>query len=520
MGDGAVVPRIAPVSGESVRARLADRTILLTGASGFLGKAVLAALMRTAPEIGEVRLLLRAGDEEDAHRRLVEEVLGSDAFTEADRNGDGERLDPSRLRALAGDLGAHAASAPRREDWAGVDVVIHCAATVSFEEPLDEALALNSHGPERLLRHLLEAGSTPHFVHVSTAYVADRQQGVVMEDGTVHHAVTGLDPAALEAKAIAKREEAEREAAAGAMRTGFRREAERDAARRPGLDADERAEELRRRWVATRLAREGRRQARALGWPDTYALSKALGERLLTETAAGRTPVTIVRPTIIESALHAPRPGWLEGIKVADPLILAFAARGLTHLPGDASNRIDIVPVDHVANACVVAAAHPPQAGLGAIAVASSSRNPLAIGELADQIRTYFLAHPLTGRGGKPIKIGRLKFVERRAALAPTVRRERLAGALASAAMRSPIRLPQERMLRGNRTLAERVTRMVKIYGSYTELDCVFDDTNATRLRASLSREDQAALPFDTAEIDWDDYLQKVHLPEVRRLAA
>jgi nucleoside-diphosphate-sugar epimerase len=510
------MPRIEPVTRDPVRERLAGKTILLTGASGFLGKAVLAALMRTAPEIGEIRLLLRAGSDEDAHRRLVEEVLAANAFA-ADATEEG--LDPTRLRALPGDLGGHAAAAPRRADWAGVDVVIHCAATVSFEEPLDDAIALNSHGPERLLGHLLEAGSTPHFVHVSTAYVADRQSGVVHEDGLVHHAVGDLDAATLEAEAQEWRDAAEAESRAEGLRSGFVRDAERDAAGRPGLDAGERAEESRKRWVLARLAREGRRRALALGWPDTYALSKALGERLLTEAAAGSTTVTIVRPTIIESALHRPRPGWLEGIKVADPLILAYAARGLTHLPGAAANRIDIVPVDHVANACVAAAAHPPEGLLRTLAVASSARNPLAIGELAEQIRTYFLAHPLPGRNGKPVKIGHLKFVERRAALAPTVRREKLAAALAAAAMRSPVRIPQERLLRGNRALAGRVTRMVKIYGAYTDLDCVFDDSNARALFTSMPEDDRSALPFDTAEFNWDDYLQTIHLPQVRRLA-
>ena len=136
----------------------------------------------------------------------------------------------------------------------------------------------------------------------------------------------------------------------------------------------------------------------------------------------------------------------------------------------------------------MVAAAHPPEGDLRTIAIASSARNPLAIGELADQIRRYFLGHPLPGKDGKPIKIGRLEFVDRRVALRKTVRRERLAAGLARVAMSSPVRLPQERMLRGNRTLAERVTRMVKIYGAYTELDCVFDDANAHALSLSLPR--------------------------------
>ena len=46
----------------------------------------------------------------------------------------------------------------------------------------------------------------------------------------------------------------------------------------------------------------------SLGWPDAYAYTKALGERALAETR-GDVPVSIVRPSIIESALAEPRPG-------------------------------------------------------------------------------------------------------------------------------------------------------------------------------------------------------------------
>jgi alcohol-forming fatty acyl-CoA reductase len=165
-------------------------------------------------------------------------------------------------------------------------------------------------------------------------------------------------------------------------------------------------------------------------------------------------------------------------------------------------------------------AAHPPDDGPRTIAVASSARNPLSIGRLAEEIREYFLREPLLGRNGSPIRIGELKFVDRKVALRWTIARERLAAAAARAAMASPVHLPQERMLRSARSLAERVTRMVKIYGAYTELDCVFDDSNACRLAETLTDADRAELSFDTAAIDWDHYLQEVHLPQVRRLAA
>ena len=502
------MPRIAPVSdgNQRVRDRLAGSSVLLTGASGFLGKAVLAALLRHGDGIERLVVLLRAATDDEARRRLRDEVLVAEPF---DRLGAG-----SRIRAIAGDLSEDGlADGP---EWAGIDTVVHCAATVSFEEPLDLALALNSFGPVRLLEHLARAGSRPHFVHVSTAYVADRQSGKVVEDGLPHHAVTALNPVRMLEEARGWREAAEHESRAELQASRFAKAARRDASMREGLDPAERAEELRQRWLLERLSRRGRRRAMAEGWPDTYALSKALGERLLTERSA---KATIVRPTIIESALLQPRPGWLEGIKVADPLILAYAARGLTHLPGRASNRIDIVPVDHVAHACVVAAAHPPEERLRTIAIGSSARNPLAIGELAVHIREYFRRNPLPGRNGKPIQIGELQFVERRQALRRTVRREMLSSGLARLAIASPVRIPQERLLRGNRSGAERVTRMVKIYGAYTELDCIFDDANALALAASMHEADRAELPFDTAAIDWEDYLQRVHLPEVRRLA-
>lgn len=498
----------------SVRERLAGKKILLTGATGFLGKAVLATLLRSGGDFRQLLLPVRAAGASGARRRL-EELLRTSPFASLPPGELVEMLDEGRLDAIPCDLESEDIGGGE-ESWGGVEVAIHCAATVSFEEALDEALALNTYGPRRLLRRLHEHGSDPHFVHVSTAYVADRRSGRVLEEGPQHEALAALDPDSLMDEARRMREEVEGESRAEAARRRFAKVAERDASRRAELDPAVRAEELRSRWVRERLSRRGRRRALAAGWPDTYAFSKALGERLLAEASSS---TTVIRPTIIESALHLPAPGWLEGIKVADPLILAYASRGLTDLPGRASNLIDIVPVDLVAHACVVAAAHPPEQPLRTISIGSSARNPLAIGRLAEEIREYFRREPLPGRDGSPIQIGDLRFVDRKVALRRTVRRERLAAAAARVAMASPVHLPQERLLRSNRALAERVTRMVKIYGAYTELDCVFDDANACRLAERLTDSDRAEFPFDTAAIDWDDYLQRIHLPQVRRLA-
>lgn len=448
---------------------------MLTGASGFLGKAVLATMLARDPAPASLLVLLRAGDDAAATRRLETEVLASEPFTALPPRAVSDLLAAGRLRAVAGDIGAGRFG--EAADWGSVDTVIHCAASVSFEEPLDTILALNSFGPVALLDSLLAAGADPHFVHVSTAYAADCSVDVVAEDGPLHPRLAELDPEELLARALAWRRAAETE----------------------GDDAE------------AKLARRGRLYANGLGWADTYALTKALGERLLCERSR-RT--TIVRPTIIESALSWPRPGWLEGIKVADPLVLAYAARGLTHLAGQAGNRIDVVPVDLVANACVAAALRPPSQPLRALALGSSARNPLTLGSFAGQIRLYFEGQPLRRRNGEEIAIGELRFVSRGRALRRAAARQRVAATAAALAPPS-----QRRRLRRQAGLASQVTRMVGIYAPYTELDCAFDDANARGLAAELSEEERASLPFDTAAIAWDDYLRGTHLPAVRSLA-
>jgi alcohol-forming fatty acyl-CoA reductase len=145
---------------ETLRESLSGKSLLLTGASGFVGKAVLAQCLHELPETS-VTVLLRG----DAEARL-EQILAGEIF---------EGLDGSDVKAVAGDLQGDVRGV------GGIDVVIHCAASVSFEQPLDEALELNSKGPARLLKALRDHGSDPYVVHVSTAYAAGQRTGLVLE---------------------------------------------------------------------------------------------------------------------------------------------------------------------------------------------------------------------------------------------------------------------------------------------------------------------------------------------------
>jgi nucleoside-diphosphate-sugar epimerase len=491
-------------------------SVLLTGSSGFLGKVVLGRLLACGGDFAKLLLLLRADDAEAALRRVREEIVGSEALGAEGSALLEEGLASGRIGVTAADLSLDGLGGSGRAGWGEVDTVVHCAATVSFEEPLDRAIETNALGPVRLLDAVREAGAEPHFVHVSTAYAAECRTDVVSEAEYAHPAVAGLDLGETLEASRWWRQTAEAESREPGRARKFATAAGRDAATRSGVDPEARAEALRMRWVTHRLSELGRREAIKAGWPDTYALTKALGERLLAESCER---LTIVRPSIIESSLLQPRPGWLEGIKVADPLILAYAGRGLTHLPARRTNLIDIVPVDCVANACLAAALYPPDgASPRVLAVASTARNPLEIGGLGDHVRAYFSREPLR-RGSGEVQIGELRYVARGTALRAVARRRRLAAAGARAAAAPFVPRATEAKLRRLESLAGQIARMVRIYAPYTELNCVFDDSNLSALGERMSPRHRAELPFDTAAFEWTDYLESIHLPELRRMA-
>ena len=140
--------------------------VLLTGATGFLGMEVLARLLERTDR--EVLCLVRAPDQDAAEARLdaVLATLYRDRVA-VPRRASG-RCTATSPRGLA---------APGEE----VDVVCHCAASISFDMPLEEAREINVEGTRSMLELARVAGAR-RFVHVSTAYVSGMHVGRFAED--------------------------------------------------------------------------------------------------------------------------------------------------------------------------------------------------------------------------------------------------------------------------------------------------------------------------------------------------
>ncbi|HWC24971.1 MAG TPA: SDR family oxidoreductase [Solirubrobacteraceae bacterium] len=279
--------------------------ILLTGATGFLGMEVLARVLEQTDR--DVVALVRARDDAAAQER-VEELLDT-LVAPAARPRDG------RVRALAADLespGLGLSAAARRQVAETVCAVVHCAASISFELPIEEARRINVDGTREVVSLATQAherGCLERFVHVSTAYVAGDRSGHVSEhDGDVGQ--------------------------------GFR---------------------------------------------NTYERTKLEAEEVVRDSAL---PAAIVRPSIIvgDSAT-----GWTQAFNVIYWPLQAFARGLFPTVPADPGARVDIVPVDVVADAILELLRGPVRRG--AFHVVAGDRAPTNA-QLATMAAAAFDAEP------------------------------------------------------------------------------------------------------------------------------
>ena len=510
--------RMASVLREAYR----GRSILLTGGTGFLGTAMVEKILRALPELERLYLLIRPSGSKSAEDRFEGDVLGSAAFRKLrERMGEGfGDYVAGKVRVVEGDvhapelgLGAGDLSELSRS----VDVVIHSAASVVFDAPLDEALGSNVRGTLGLLSLARGWEKRPLFVHISTAYVAGMGEGLVPEQvpGDTSPNGSRLDVAGEVENLEAVVGEVERASREPSLLRRFETEARREL----GMVGEEeevagRVDQLRRAWMRERLVERGTQRAREFGWNDVYTFTKSLTERMVLRERGGL-PLVILRPAIIESSHREPYPGWIQGSRMADPIIMAFARGILREFPGDPESLVDIVPVDHVVNATLAAAARRSEEP-EVFQVASGDRNPLRYRELYEHVRDYFLANPLRDSGGRPVPVAEWSFPGRKAVEGRL--KAELTGLKAAGAVVS--RLPEGHMvadLRGRIARAEKRSRMSlyysRIYGAYANMASTFSTDRTTGLYHSLPEEGREDFPFDIRELDWREWLHGAHLP-------
>ena len=120
--------------------------------------------------------------------------------------------------------------------------------------------------------------------------------------------------------------------------------------------------------------------------------------------------MSIVRPSIIESAWAEPTPGWIRGFRMAEPVIISYARGLLKEFPGVPEGTVDVIPVDIVVAAIIGVAAAGPERAPAITQVASGGINPLKYRAMVDNISGWFTEHPLYDPEGQPIVVPEWNF--------------------------------------------------------------------------------------------------------------
>ncbi|PSN32843.1 Fatty acyl-CoA reductase 1 [Blattella germanica] len=280
--------------------------VLVTGATGFMGKVLVEKLLRSCTDIRAIYLLMRPKNGSNLEDRL-REFKANVIFDRLREEGPVGMLD--KLTAVNGDvtqIGLGLSKPDTCKLCSEVNVVFHCAATVRFDDTDRQTILLNTRGTQELTSLALQMQHLKVLVLVSTAYSnADRS----FIDEVVY-------PAHEDYNYVIK--------------------------------CAEKLEDLELSRLTTEMMK---------GLPNTYVFSKSLGENIVYDQK-GKLPAAIFRPSLVCPAYEEPMPGWVDS-KNGPMGVLIGASTGLLRtMRGDGNKKTDLIPVDFAINAMIAVAWH------------------------------------------------------------------------------------------------------------------------------------------------------------------
>lgn len=309
------------------------------------------------PDVGKIYLLMRPKKGKEISERL-QEFPKNPVFEKLLQSHTTDVF--QKLIPIAGDVGEENLGLSPQDRQTLVDnvnVVIHSAATLDFQESLRPTVNVNLLGTRRIMELCKDAKNLKVMVHVSSAYV----NSFLTE---AHEKVY---------------------------------EAPEDAEKVISLVSTLNDEALLE--IEPKLLKSH---------PNTYTFTKHLAEHEVVK-CADLFPCTIVRPTMIVAAWKEPLPGWTCS-KVGPQGFLMGAAKGVVRrLPLAIENIADYIPVDVVVNELLVAGweAAKSTSGLSVYHCSSSTCKPFCWSMLENTVNGMLHKNPLKSAVWYP----HLKFV-------------------------------------------------------------------------------------------------------------
>ncbi|XP_071724847.1 fatty acyl-CoA reductase 2, chloroplastic [Rutidosis leptorrhynchoides] len=476
---------------------LKGKCFFLTGGTGFLAKVLIEKILRTVPEVGKIFILVKAKNKEAAMERLKNEIISTELF-KCLRQTYGKSYQTFVLSKLVPVVGNVCdPNLGIEEDLANiiakeVDVIVNSAATTSFDERYDVAIDINTRGPCHLMGFAKKFKKLKVFLQVSTAYVNGQRQGRIMEN-----------PFSI-GDTIASENVAENYL----PMLDVQKEMELALSSKEAFDEN---------CVVQKMKELGIQRANKYGWQDTYVFTKAMGE-MMVDNLRGDIPVVIIRPSVIESTLKDPFPGWMEGNRMMDPIVLYYGKGQLTGFLVDPSCVLDVVPADMVVNATLAAIAKHGMAAkpeMNVYQIASSLVNPLVFEDLARHLYEHYNSSPWVDSKGRPISVPLMKLFSSMEDFSSHLWRDAIQRSRLAALSTSNEKLSQK-LETICRKSVEQAKYLASIYEPYTFYGGRFDNSNTQRLMDTMSEEEKRQFDFDVRSINWNQYITKVHIPGLR----
>ncbi|CRL03600.1 CLUMA_CG016511, isoform A, partial [Clunio marinus] len=288
---------------ESVREFFQEKSIFVTGASGFMGKVLLEKLLYSCSDLKQIFILMREKRGKSGPER-VKEFSNLPLFH---RLLEEKPESLNKLVPVYGDIcsvnfGLSASDLKRVIDE--TNVIFHMAATVNFEAPLKNAIEMNVRSVQYIIDMAKQMPNLKVMLHLSTAFCCVDQE-------VLHEQVYDwdVDPK----KLISFCEWMDQ----------------------PAMDT-----------LGDSIIKPH---------PNTYTFTKRVAE-ILVRDEYPNLPLVIVRPAIVVPVYNEPLPGWVDNLNGPVGIILGAGKGVIRSMLCDGTVHAEVVPVDYAINGLLLVA--------------------------------------------------------------------------------------------------------------------------------------------------------------------